>query len=169
MSRTPWVVKLTGICLILSCCNGQQKMRGGAGGARGGRRRDRPLRNVARSDGDSSLFKAFTINYPLNIFNVDKKGGKDEWREPGKFSAELSRYSDMDKPYTDLAQAQDQEDIWLYENWFYGMEKGVIMESGALNGLLFSTSYMFERFANWSALHVGNNKHLHYNIFVFKM
>jgi hypothetical protein len=29
------------------------------------------------------------------------------------------------------------------------------MESGALDGKLFSTSYMFEKFANWTALHVG--------------
>ena len=29
------------------------------------------------------------------------------------------------------------------------------MESGALDGKLFSTSFMFEKFANWTALHVG--------------
>ena len=29
------------------------------------------------------------------------------------------------------------------------------MESGALNGILFSTSYMFEKFANWTPIHVG--------------
>ena len=28
------------------------------------------------------------------------------------------------------------------------------MESGALNGYLFSTSYFFEHFANWRAIHV---------------
>ena len=44
--------------------------------------------------------------------------------------------------------------ILRYENWFYGMKGGVIMESGALNGLTFSTSYMFETFADWTALHV---------------
>jgi len=31
------------------------------------------------------------------------------------------------------------------------------MESGALDGKLFSTSYMFEKFANWTALHVGEH------------
>lgn len=31
------------------------------------------------------------------------------------------------------------------------------MESGALDGKLFSTSYMFEKFANWTALHVGKS------------
>ena len=44
--------------------------------------------------------------------------------------------------------------MWIYENWFYGMQQGVIMESGALNGLTFSTSYLFETFANWTAIHV---------------
>jgi hypothetical protein len=34
---------------------------------------------------------------------------------------------------------------------------GVIMESGALDGKLFSTSYMFEKYANWTALHVGES------------
>ena len=33
------------------------------------------------------------------------------------------------------------------------------MESGALDGKLFSTSYMFEKYANWTALHVGKYKH----------
>ena len=32
------------------------------------------------------------------------------------------------------------------------------MESGALNGILFSTSYLFEHFANWTAIHVGKGK-----------
>jgi hypothetical protein len=31
------------------------------------------------------------------------------------------------------------------------------MESGALDGKLFSTSYMFEKYANWTALHVGES------------
>lgn len=37
---------------------------------------------------------------------------------------------------------------------FYGMERGVIMESGALNGVLFSNSLMFEQFANWTSINV---------------
>ncbi len=45
----------------------------------------------------------------------------------------------------------------LWENWFYGMKGGVIMEAGALDGALFSTSYLFEAYAGWTALHVGKN------------
>jgi hypothetical protein len=58
--------------------------------------------------------------------------------------------------YPGLALAQSAEDIWAYENWFYGMEHGIILESGALDGLKFSTSFMFEYYANWFSIHVGN-------------
>jgi hypothetical protein len=79
------------------------------------------------------------------------------WREPGEISTDLIVHSNNGKPYADIARAQDQEDVWLYENWFYGMKDGVIMESGALNGILFSTSFMFEKYANWTAIHVGKS------------
>ena len=56
--------------------------------------------------------------------------------------------------YSTLSHAQDKEDIWLYENAFYGKRRGVIVESGALNGWTFSTSYMFEQFADWKSIHI---------------
>lgn len=56
--------------------------------------------------------------------------------------------------YLDVRHAQDAEDIFLYENWFYGVEKGTILESGAYDGVQFSTSYLFAAFANWNAIHV---------------
>ncbi len=34
------------------------------------------------------------------------------------------------------------------------MKNGLIMESGALNGVLFSNSLMFEQFANWTSINV---------------
>ena len=101
---------------------------------------------------ENKMFKALTINYPLNFF--DGSLGRD-WRSPAKYSSALVERSEPTRSWSEFSYAQDQEDIWLYENWFYGMEKGVIMESGALNGILFSTSYMFEHFANWTAIHVG--------------
>jgi hypothetical protein len=99
------------------------------------------------------MVQALTINYPLSIFDVSNENFN--WKLPARFSKDLYAISKNSQPYKYLSQAQDQEDIWLYENWFYGMKDGVIMESGALNGLLFSTSYMFEKFANWTAIHVG--------------
>ena len=79
------------------------------------------------------------------------------WRTKAQKNAQFLSETEASKPYLSIARAQDQEDVWLYENWFYGMTGGVILESGALNGLLFSTSYMFETFANWTAVHVGTN------------
>jgi hypothetical protein len=143
--------------MVLMPGSWQQNMRGGGGG--GGRRkkqrdRSRPMVNSAGSIAgtDGRLIRALTINYPLHIF--DPKYTED-WRAPAKYSTELVRSSEKEKTWTEVSQAQDQEDVWLYENYFYGMEKGVIMESGALNGILFSNSFMFEQFANWTAIHVG--------------
>lgn len=132
----------------------QQNMRGGQ--RRGGGRkkqRQRPVVNTAGSitENGNQLIRALTINYPLHIFD----GKHKDWRATAKYSEELVVSSEAEKSWTEVSQAQDQEDIWLYENWFYGMAGGVIMESGALNGILFSNSFMFEHFANWTAIHVG--------------
>ena len=89
------------------------------------------------------------IAYPLKFFESDTNY---DWRRPARFSQKLKEGSGKGE-YLEFALAQDQEDVWIYENWFFGMEDGVIMESGALNGLTFSTSYLFETFANWTAIH----------------
>lgn len=96
--------------------------------------------------------QALTINYPSNLF--DGTSAKNDWRESASLNTYLAEYSSRDGSWKEISHAQDQEDIWLFETWFYGMEKGLIMESGALNGVLFSTSFMFEKYANWTALHV---------------
>lgn len=51
-------------------------------------------------------------------------------------------------------KAQFKEDIALYERYFFGMKNGVIMESGALDGDLYSTSFMFEKHFDWKAIHI---------------
>lgn len=134
------------LCVILvlcfCLCNGQEQEKKKKRGKR------QPIKIKP-----GAMLQALTINYPLSMFNVDATA--KNWRDKAVFDKDLKRLSDSDKPYTDIARAQDLEDIWLYENWFYGMKDGVIMESGALDGMLFSTSYMFEKFANWSAIHVG--------------
>jgi hypothetical protein len=78
-----------------------------------------------------------------------------DWRKAGIKDELFIKTHEVSKPWTTMTKAQDMEDTWLYENWFYGVTHGIIMESGALNGLLFSTSHMFEHFANWTAIHVG--------------
>ena len=137
------------VCIWIILCdnaNGQQNQQQNL------RRRQR--RRPARIAQES--FNSLTINYPMSVFTDYVDGAKD-WKLPAYYSPELKQVSDFGKPYTDYAHAQDQEDVWLYENWFYGMKEGVIMESGALDGKLFSTSYMFEKFSNWTALHVGKS------------
>ena len=75
------------------------------------RDRDRPLRFVDR-DNNLVLMKALTINYPLSIFTNNNNNNRD-WRSPAYRSDELLLLSGQDKPYADIARAQDQEDIWL--------------------------------------------------------
>lgn len=99
---------------------------------------------------EGQVVQALDVAYPLKFFEA---GTTENWRSRARYSEEVEAAS-SEGQYKTHSLAQDQEDVWLYENWFYGMKGGVIMESGALNGLTFSTSYMFEVFANWTALHV---------------
>jgi len=127
------------IILLVSCSS--QYLRAGK------RKRNRQVDGVI----DGKLMKALTINYPLGVFD----GSFRDWRKPGAFDSEFTKSIAKDSSWKEFSHAQDQEDIWLFENWFYGMKDGLIMESGALNGILFSTTFMFEHVANWTALHVG--------------
>jgi FkbM family methyltransferase len=87
-----------------------------------------------------------TVQYPSSIFTHPW-----DWRETTPtFSSKLTK----DTKYLEIGKAQDREDLWIYENWFYGMTNGTILESGALNGIQYSTSSMFEKFASWLAIHV---------------
>ncbi len=130
---------------------GQNSLRGQGNERKRRGRRDRPI-DLDNNRNNGKLFSALSIMYPLSIFHVDHP---KNWRSPGVFDRGLADISTQDKAYLEISRAQDQEDVWLYENWFYGVKDGVIIESGALDGLLFSTSYMFENFANWTAVHVG--------------
>ena len=54
-------------------------------------------------------------------------------------------------------RSQSKEDIWMYENAFYGVRNGIFLESGALDGLLYSNSFFFEYYVGWKAIHIGNS------------
>jgi FkbM family methyltransferase len=56
--------------------------------------------------------------------------------------------------YNEIARAQDKEDIYAIENWYWNHRNGVILESGALNGIEFSTSLVFEKYLNWKTIHI---------------
>ena len=53
-----------------------------------------------------------------------------------------------------LATAQDAEDEYAYLNFFYGSTGGVILESGALDGVTYSVSRFFVFARGWRAVHV---------------
>ena len=65
----------------------------------------------------------------------------------------------------DEHKAQFKEDIVMYEKYFFGKKNGVIMESGALDGDLYSTSYMFEKHFDWKSIHIGTALHLRFHGF----
>jgi hypothetical protein len=114
--------------------------------ARGGGRRQ-----PRKGRGGKDIARALTINYPLHFF----ESNANEWRTKGaQYSEEFVKKHESSKDWVDYARAQDHEDIWLYENWFYGRTNGIVIESGALDGELFSMSSLFEKFANWTAIHV---------------
>jgi FkbM family methyltransferase len=97
--------------------------------------------------------------YTLPVFYDLSNDDETDWREQSnlKFNKSLSlltSYKDDNK----IHRAQEGEDIWAYENWFYGMTGGTIFESGSLDGFEFSTSLMFEKFANWNSIHVEANR-----------
>ena len=96
----------------------------------------------------SNHASALTVNFPLRLVGADNPA---DWRTRAVHSTLLAHA--QDKKWKEYSRAQDAEDAWLYEHWFYGMTHGVILESGALDGIRFSTSYMFEHFANWTSLH----------------
>lgn len=115
------------------------------------RRGDKKANGPTINNDENKLMQAVTINYPLKFFD----GSDADWRRKASLNPTFLSQLNTDKSWLEVSRAQDQEDIWLYENWFYGMQNGVIMESGALNGLIFSTSFFFEQVANWTAVHVG--------------
>lgn len=52
-------------------------------------------------------------------------------------------------------RSQSREDIWLYENVFYGIRNGIVLESGGFNGLVYSNSFFFEYYLSWKTIHIG--------------
>jgi len=51
-------------------------------------------------------------------------------------------------------KSQDGEDRFALERFFRGRRGGLVLETGALDGETFSTSWLFERALGWRAVHV---------------
>ena len=43
-------------------------------------------------------------------------------------------------------------DLYALENWFYGVQNGIVVESGGFDGLQFSTSYIFSKMFGWTSV-----------------
>lgn len=100
--------------------------------------------------------KSVRIQFPYDVFSPNSK----DWRKERANYNELIVKEEEKIDYSVLSKAQDYEDVWLYENWFYGMENGIIMESGALDGITYSTSFFFENYLKWTPIHIGNSSFL---------
>lgn len=118
--------------MLLHACEAE------VGGGKQGGTQGKPFRKT----------NSLRINLPYYLFHENNQ----DWR----VSAPVTSQALMNKGggYTKVSRAQDKEDIWLYENWFYGKERGVIVESGALDGMMYSTTHMFEKWAEWTSVHI---------------
>lgn len=81
------------------------------------------------------------------------------WKQGAGTSATraLSAHEMAALRYAEHSNAQDAEDIRLAEKYFWGVAGGVILESGALDGVRMSTSLMFVKRLGWKAIHVDAN------------
>ena len=68
-----------------------------------------------------------TVHYPIS--RIPNTHG-ELIHTAAVYSSDLMRSSTSNGGYKKAFAAQSKEDIWLYEHWFYGMEKGTILESG---------------------------------------
>lgn len=86
------------------------------------------------------------ISYPLGLLKH-----RPDWRSTKPSVNDLLYNADS---YGHFMLAQFAEDAYIYENWFYGMENGVVVESGALNGLRYSTTFLLQYYAHWTPVHI---------------
>ena len=81
-----------------------------------------------------------------------KKISNSSWRQGYGKSSELIAKTLSTPRWRAISRSSSKEDIWLYERLFYGISGGIIVESGAGNGIKDSISYFYEYFANWTAV-----------------
>lgn len=131
----------------------------------------------ATTSSTSASSSSSSVLNPIDTSGVTNNGTKSwyfpknyeenpvRWRTNGHYDLELVSYtSTIDpvtnktnchgKPYRGKRKSQFQEDVWLYEHWFYGIKDGIALESGAYQGLQMSNTYMFQNYAGWKSIHV---------------
>ena len=72
---------------------------------------------LTRVAGENSGDMMVGIHYPKALFDE-----KNHWKYSIHYDDNLAALSANNKTYVDIAQASDQNDIYAYENWFYGKQ-----------------------------------------------
>lgn len=107
-----------------------------------------------------SLFSLFALLHAVvhvNSFRIDVPLSIEE-HSANSVSNSTTITSDIFKKNS---RSQWFEDTYLYNNYFYGITEGLIVESGAFDGLTFSTSFTFQKLLDWTAVHVEGKLNLH--------
>lgn len=119
-----------------------------------------------------SLFLLTTLLFYINvIICIDLEIVKPKnYRKNKEIASRKAIYDEKALRITKYMQghqvghkAQYKEDLYLYENYFYGRVNGTIFESGAYDGNRLSTSYMFEKYFDWFPIHVEAS-HQHFEL-----
>ena len=61
----------------------------------------------------------FSLTYSIITYDLIQ-GEYHNWKRPAVYSQELVDLTESSKEWNEYSHGQDQEDVWLYENWFYG-------------------------------------------------
>lgn len=69
-----------------------------------------------------------------------------------RFSVDMSDVASGKYMETRGWLGQESEDRWLFEHFFHSMKNGTFVELGALDGLRFSNSYIFEKLFGWKGI-----------------
>ena len=85
-----------------------------------------------------------------NALNVTIRSGTIK----ASFNDHLSHFNSGTYGHQSIRKGQSLEDALIYEKFFFGYTNGLIVESGALDGVTFSNTFLFDKFANWTAIHV---------------
>lgn len=65
-----------------------------------------------------------------------------------------SENTSLDSAFESQKRAQFEEDTFAYNNFFFRVTNGLIVESGALDGLVVSTTHPFVSALGWHAVHI---------------
>ena len=88
------------------------------------------------------------VNFPRQVFE-----NRVNWKDELIINKTLQALIVDNSTYLSEAKSGDHlNDLYALENWFYGVQNGVVVESGGFDGLEFSTSYLFSKSFGWTSV-----------------